>query len=186
MRRKALVVVAACLLVALVALLRDQTRPPVTAAPPEPPPGTTLTTAPGTALPGPAPHTRTPPGRLAERVKVVGEWLTVPSTPDVSIVDNREPLPRLGEWELTTNPLTARRGDEVIVLDTAVRDVERCGTHVYWPSDGELARWAPGSPRVEVLALPDTGTLTSHRCVYGILNVVTDEGTPRLWFLGAP
>jgi hypothetical protein len=145
-----LAVVAACLVVAVIAILRDHTPPPTTATLPEP----TSPTMPTTAPPGPAAFTRTPAGDLAERVAVVGEWLTVPSMPDASTVDTIAP--------------------------------ERCGTHVYWPSEGKLARWTPGSPRVEVLDLPDAGTFVAHRCVYGILNVVTDQGTPRLWFLGAP
>lgn len=157
MRRKALVIVAACVLVAVVAVLRGHTPPPTTAAQPPPPAEATTSTAPrGTAPLGPVPFTRTPAGDLAERVAVVGDWLTVPATPDASVVD------------------------------TAARDVEQCGTHVYWPSGGKLARWAPGSPRVEVLDLPDAGAFVAHRCVYGILNVVTDQGAPRLWFLGAP
>ncbi|MEJ2851972.1 MULTISPECIES: hypothetical protein [unclassified Saccharothrix] len=156
MGRKALVVVAACLLVAVVAILRDRTRPPVTAAPVEPPSPTTLTTVLTTAPLAPVSFTRTPAGDLAERVAVVGEWLTVPATP---------------EWS---------------TVDTSGRGAERCGAHVYWPSEGKLARWTPGSPRVEVLDLPDEGAFVGHRCVYGILNVITDRGAPRLWFLGAP
>ncbi|GAA0260815.1 hypothetical protein GCM10010492_72250 [Saccharothrix mutabilis subsp. mutabilis] len=156
MRRKALVVVAACLLVAVVAVLRGHTPPPTAAQPPGATGSPTATAPPTTARPGPVPYTRTPAGGLAERVAVVGEWLTVPSTPDASTVD------------------------------TGGHDVERCGAHFYWPSEGKLARWAPGSPRVEVLDLPDPGAFVAHRCVYGILNVVTDQGAPRLWFLGAP